>query len=735
MALVMDEERVGNIGGLGCMGNEGIQWIGMSDFLSRDHFIQNIGDGTFFHSGQLAVQASVAAGVNVTYKLLYNGTIAMTGGQDPPTQLAIPELASNLLRQGVSEVLVTTNDFSAFDRQGLPKEVEVWGRDRLIEAQERLAKVRGTTVLIHVQPCAAEERRARTRGRVAAPPQRVIINNRICEGCGDCGRVSNCLSVQPVETPFGRKTKIDQATCNLDYSCLEGDCPSFMTITLRTSAAESSASPPSSRAKIPKPAIDLPTPERIVPEDEFAMRITGIGGTGVVTVAQIVGTAAMLDDYHVRGLDQIGLSQKAGPVVSDLRFSKTMPTSTNRLGAGQADLLLAFDQLVAASEKGLHTADPDRTTVVGSTTTTPTGEMIGHPDVELPGIDDLCKRIAGATRGRDQFWAEAAEATTDLFGSSTTSNLFVVGMAVQAGCLPIASECVEEAIRLNGVAVEANVAAFRWGRVHIVDPELVLVARRKNGSLGQIATELATPFESDIGQGQGAAALWKVDQKWADRISDLDCDEAATGQLTRYASELVAWGGDPAVASWLEVLHDVRKAEVVAGVEDRRLVRVVGASLFKLIAYKDEYEVARLMTDAETLALAHHVAEGRGRIVWKLHPPLLKAFGLRRKISFGLWAAPFFRLLARGRVLRGTALDPFGRATLRKLERELPDEFVSALGRVLERLGPDADASRIEAVVRLAKLPNQIRGYEDLKLERIEQYRAALATALLDGGA
>ncbi|HIK86139.1 MAG TPA: indolepyruvate ferredoxin oxidoreductase family protein [Myxococcales bacterium] len=733
MALFMDEARVGNIGGLGCMGNEGVQWIGMSDFLSREHFIQNIGDGTFFHSGQLAVQASVAAGVNVTYKLLYNGTVAMTGGQDPQAQLGIPELASNLLRQGVAEVLVTTNDVLGIDRQGLPPEVEVWGRDRLVEAQKRLAMVRGTTVLIHVQPCAAEERRARTRDQVAAPPHRVIINSRICEGCGDCGRVSNCLSVQPVETPFGRKTEIDQTTCNLDYSCLEGDCPSFMTITLRPPALGSVPSSPPSAATVPMPTIDLPMPERIVPEDEFAMRITGIGGTGVVTVAQIVGTAAMLDDYHVRGLDQIGLSQKAGPVVSDLRFSRTKPTSTNRLGAGQADLLLAFDQLVAASEKGLHTADPERTTVVGSTTPTPTGDMIGHLDIELPCIADLCKRIAGETRGRDQFWAEASATMTDLFGNSTTSNIFVVGMAVQAGCLPVTPECVEEAIRLNGVAVDSNVAAFRWGRAQIVDPEMVSSARGSDGGRGPVTAGLAISLESSLLEGQVAATKWVVDQKWADQIAALDCEEAATLELTRYASELVAWGGASAVTMWLEVLQDVRKTERVAGLQDQRLVRAVGPSLFKLIAYKDEYEVARLMTDAETLALAHHVAEGRGRIAWKLHPPLLKAFGLQRKISFGLWAAPFFRLLARGRVLRGTPLDPFGRAKLRKLERELPGEYISALRRVLERLGSDTNPENVGAAMRLAKLPDQIRGYEDLKIERIDQYRVALARALRAG--
>ena len=714
MALFMDQDRVGDIGGLGCMGNEGVQWIGMSDFLARDHFIQNIGDGTFFHSGQLAVQASVAAGVNVTYKLLYNGTVAMTGGQDPQALLPIPELAANLLRQGVSEVLVTTEDVRQFEGQNLPGGVEVWNRDRLVEAQERLANVRGTTVLIHVQACAAEERRARTRGRSPTPAQRVIINHRICEGCGDCGRVSNCLSVQPIETPFGRKTAIDQTTCNFDYSCLEGDCPSFMTITSR--AADLDAASQKQRA-VTLPPDDLPRPERIVPEDEFAMRITGIGGTGVVTVAQIVGTAAMLDGYHVRGLDQIGLSQKAGPVVSDLRFSRRTPTSTNRLGRGQADLLLGFDQLVAASATGLLTADPSRTTVVGSTTSTPTGEMIRHNDIELPGADELCKRIADATRSSAQFWAQAAEVTRDLFGSSTTSNIFVVGMAVQAGCLPIAGRHVEEAIRLNGVSIDINLAAFRWGRIQIVDADRVVRAR----SEGE-----ASARENEI-EGMSSAQR-AVDPSFETRIGSFDCDEADSQILRRFTRELVAWGGARAAIDWFDALARVKKRETEIASGSRRLLMGTAAGLFKLMAYKDEYEVARLMTDADAIALARRVAGRRGRIAWKLHPPLLRSLGLKRKISFGLWTAPFFKFLAAARFLRGTIFDPFGIAGLRRTERELPGQYISALERLLICLTP----AKLDAAVALVALPEQIRGYEDLKLERIAGYRKALAAALDD---
>jgi indolepyruvate ferredoxin oxidoreductase len=449
---------------------------------------------------------------------------------------------------------------------------------------------------------------------------------------------------------------------------------------------------------------------RIVPDDEFAMRITGIGGTGVVTVAQIVGTAAMLDGYHVRGLDQIGLSQKAGPVVSDLRFSNTTPASTNRLGTGQADLLLAFDQLVAASEKGLLTADPLRTTVVGSTTATPTGEMITHLDIELPTVPDLSKRIAGATRSQAQFWADAARITQDLLGSATTSNIFIVGMALQAGCLPITPDCVEKAIRLNGVAIESNLAAFRWGRLQIADSEAVARARGE-------AKEAST-MEAVYERYSVAPAL-------ALRIESLDGGEIEAEALTRYASELIAWGGEREATRWLDVLDRVHETEENIRPGGGGLVFAVAANLYKLMAYKDEYEVARLMTDEQSIAEARRLAGRNGRIAWRLHPPLLRALGLSRKISFGLWTTPFFSLLARARILRGTVFDPFGYAKLRRMERDLSREYVEMLDRILPRLA----SANLGSAVALAELPDEIRGYEDLKLERIARYRETLTAA------
>ena len=611
-------------------------------------------------------------------------------------------------------MLITADDIERYRAVTLPDGVEVWERSRLIEAQQLLAQVPGVTVLIHDQGCAAEARRLRKRGRIPTPNQRVVINHRICEGCGHCGEVSNCLSVQPIDTPFGRKTEIDQTTCNLDFSCLEGDCPSFMTVTPRKRqskrARKEKEEMAAVRAQLPEPPVDLPDPVRFVPDDEFAMRITGIGGTGVVTVAQVLGTAAMLDGYHVRGLDQIGLSQKAGPVVSDLRLSRSQPTATNRLGEGQADLLLAFDQLVAASEKGLLTADPSRTAVVGSTSPTPTGEMITHPGVSLPTPGDLTRRIAGVTRSDAQHWADAFDITEDLFGRATTANVFVVGMAYQAGCLPISAKHIEEAIGLNATAVEANLAAFRWGRAQIAAPQVVTAARR---------VELTDDVEV-------VESAHLVPAPIAARIAALAAPPALRAALTRYAAELCAWQNAHTARAWLDVLERVSTAERAVLPDSTRLLAAVGANLFKLTAYKDEYEVARLMTDADGLAAAREVAGRRGKIAWKLHPPLLRAMGLSHKISIPSWASPAMRLLAKSKRLRGTPFDPFGYAHVRRLERELPGEYVAAIDRALSALSVD----NLDAAVKLSELPDLVRGYEEIKVRRVENYRQRLREAL-----
>ncbi len=710
MTLLMDPQRVGDIAAITCMGNEGTQWIGMADFIDRSHFIQNLGDGTYFHSGELAIAATVAAGVNLTYKLLYNGTVAMTGGQDPEGQRDVASVTRSLLADGVAEVLITTEDTSRYRLVDLPGGVQVWDRTRLIEAQEHLAKVPGVTVLIHDQACAAETRRDRGRGLAPTPKLRVVINERLCEGCGDCGRISNCLSVQPVSTFFGRKTQIDQTTCNLDFSCLEGDCPSFMTVEVEP--ADRAAARTTRRALPELP--QLPEPQLLVSRDDFALRITGIGGTGVVTVAQVIGTAAMLGGYHVRGLDQIGLSQKAGPVVSDVRISRLAPTATNRLGEAQADLLLALDQLVAASDRGLLTADAQRTTVVGSSAATPTGEMITHLDLRLPPAADLEARIAAFTRPDAQFWADAHQITEDLFGSATMANLFVVGMAVQAGCLPVAPSDLEAAIRLNATMVQTNLAAFAWGRAQIADPDAV------RHTQAQAHANRAHPASQ-------ADTTCVLPTTLSQRLDRLDLPPMLRADLDVFAAELVAWQNERVGSRWLDVVERVARAERLVSPQSNALTAAVAANLYKLTAYKDEYEVARLMTDAAAIAAAVELAGGATqRIGWRLHPPILRTLGLKHKITIGGRMKPAVRALAKAKLLRGTLFDPFRWAAVRKIERQLPIEYVAAIDTVLAALRAD----RLDAAVALASLADGVRGYEHIKLATVARYRVDLEQQL-----
>ncbi len=751
MALFMDPERVGDIVSLTCMGQEGTQWIGMSPFVETQHIFQNLGDGTYFHSGQLAIAGAVASGTNITYKLLWNRAVAMTGGQDPAGQLEVPDVAAGLLAGGVARVLITTDDPAGYRGRAVPAGVEVWHRDRLTEAQELLAGIDGVTVLIHDQQCAAEARRARKRGTQPTPPKRVLINERICEGCGDCGAKSNCLSVQPVDTFFGRKTRIDQTSCNLDYSCLDGDCPSFMTVTepgpFRTAVREMLAPLRRKRAANggdgsgdgarPEPPAELPDPVRLVGPDEVSVRMCGIGGTGVVTVNQVLGTAAMFDGFEVRGLDQIGLSQKAGTVVGDLRLKRIGGPATARLGNSQADVIVAFDLLVAASAAGLDVADPTRTMVVGSTSPTPTGAMVADPSIDMPATSELLERVAAVTVDGKRHWADVASLVTALCGSAVTANVFVVGMAVQAGALPITPASLEAAIELNGVAVAQNLAAFRWGRAMICDPAAVTgAAARRTASAAD--PDASTATATDLGNAGGAGPHSTVPERLAARIDALtdglaggggagEPDELR-GALRRYAAELCAYQSEDLAAQFLHAVERVASADQTAGDGSGRLTAAAAAGHFKLMAYKDEYEVARLMSDPEANAAARDLAASVGGTVsWSLHPPLLRALGRTGKIRFSTAWRPLFALLARGQRLRGRWCDPFGHTEVRRTERELPGEYRAALEAALEALERDAGAARYEQSVAIAGLAELVRGYEDVKMATVETFRSELA--------
>ncbi len=813
MALLMDPQRVGDIVSVTCMGQEGTQWIGMSPFVDTPHLFQNLGDGTYFHSGQLAIAGAVAAGANITYKLLWNRAVAMTGGQDPAGQLEVPDVVAGLLAGGVAKVLITTDDPSAYRRRDLPADVEVWHRDRLTEAQELLAGVEGVTVLIHDQQCAAEARRARKRGTQPAPTKRVFINERICEGCGDCGAKSNCLSVQPVDTFFGRKTRIDQTSCNLDYSCLDGDCPSFMTVDvpgpLRKAAhrifslfsplarkqrggnwkaklgksgkagkagnsgkaVKSGNSGKSGKAGKPdispraEPPTDLPDPVPLVGPDDVSVRMCGIGGTGVVTVNQILGTAAMFDGYEVRGLDQIGLSQKAGPVVGDLRLKRIGGPATARIGSGQADAIVAFDLLVAASATGLAVADPAQTMVVGSTSSTPTGAMVADPSIAMPATAELLERVAAVTMDGQRHWADASSLVSALCGTAVTANVFVVGMAIQAGALPIAPASVEAAIKLNGVAVEQNLAAFGWGRAMIHDPAAVTQAAARNAATrtgSQAAPFLASPavpgdlaqridqMVDDLAQNglaqnrlaQSRLAQSRLTQSSLDQddLAPEPAPEDATAELESlrtalrlYTVELCAYQSPRLAAQFVELVERVARTDRTAGDGSCRLTAAAAAGHFKLMAYKDEYEVARLMLDAHANAAARDLAASvGGKVSWNLHPPLLRALGLDSKIRFSTAWRPMFELLARGKRIRGRWYDPFGRSEIRRTERSLPGEYEAALNAACQALEADAGAARYEQAVAIAGLAELVRGYEEIKMASVAEFRSQLAQHVAD---
>jgi indolepyruvate ferredoxin oxidoreductase len=719
-----DERMVGNIVTKAQMGGEGATWLGLEPFVEADHLVQNMGDGTYFHSGQLAIQAAVAAGSHITFKLLFNGAIAMTGGQDPAESDSRPveDVAEILLRQGVRRVLVTTDDVARYRRVRLPRGVEVWDRKRVLEAQRALAAVPGVTVLIHDQRCAAEKRRDRTRGRLPAPTRRVHINERVCEGCGDCAAVSNCLSLEPVETELGRKTTINQTSCNADYSCLRGNCPSFVVVEqpppgLVRRLLGRDGEPPNPAGivrarttRVGPPPEAFPEPPRAVSPEDCAIRMPGIGGTGVVTVSQIIGTAATRAGLHVHGLDQTGLSQKAGPVVSELRVGARAMDGSNQATRGGVDLFLGFDEVVALQPANLETIEPGRTIAVVSTSQTPTGDMVSHPDRSLPSptqVEEVLTALVGAHRC---VLVDSAALADQLLGSALYANVLLLGVAFQVGAVPLPADAIEAAIELNGVAVGQNLAAFRWGRAWVSDRAAVEEALAASGERHHAERPSRTSVELPD-------RIVRVPE--LRRIVDLRARDLVEYQSPRYARHYV------------EVVERALDAESRAVPGSYVFASNVARSFYKLLAYKDEYEVARLHLESVPDA----ARQPGVRVSWLLQPPVLTSIGLARKVEVGPWFRPVFSTLRAARVLRGTPLDPFGRTHVRRTERRLVKEFETDILRVASALAPENHALATE----FAALPDIVRGYEEVKMRNVAAYaskRLELLRALgLDEGA
>ena len=722
MALWIDDRA----GVVHQMGGEGATWIGRAPFTGRAHMFQNVGDGTFFHSASLAVRAAVAAGVDITYKILYNGAVAMTGGQDVAGAIGVPELTQSMAAEGVARIIVCSDDPDRHTTGGpLATGAEVWSRDRLEEAQLLLRDTPGVTVLIYDQQCAAEKRRERKRGLRPTPTRRIFINEAVCEGCGDCGAKSHCLSVQPVDTELGTKTRIHQSSCNFDYTCIEGDCPSFIEVKTRkarTRAAQTRMDgAPAAGAARAQPPADIAEPERPVPgPGGYAVFMAGVGGTGVVTVSQVLATAALLDGLDVLGLDQIGLSQKGGPVVSHLRFFAGEASGANLIGAGDADCYLGLDLLVAADPKNLTRADAERTLAVVSTSKLPTGDMVAHTDETYPDVDGLLATIDGATRAGASIRLDADRMADALCGTAMPANVLALGAAYQAGGIPVSAAAIERAIELNGVAVKANIAAFRWGRVYVREGAdgLVSLAGVASVPTWQDQPEDVPGLGLDAVPARAKATARSLMQQSGLAQVNSKAGAALAELVERRAADLVDYQSAALASAYVDFVDaaSAREREVMGDRTD--LAEAVARYLYKLTAYKDEYEVARLHLRPGVRDAVHDAVGDFAGYRILLHPPVLRALGLKRKIRMGPFQQPALGLLKAMRRVRGTPLDLFGYAKVRRIERELITEYRTLMEAELDALTPE----RYERAVKLAQLPEVIRGYEDVKLAGVERF-------------
>ena len=672
------------------MGAEGAQWIGMAPFTDTKHIFQNMGDGTYAHSGSLAIRYCASTDTNITFKLLRNAHTSMTGGQAIQGEEPIGPLVAELLANGVKKVIVTSDEPEAIS--GLPGGTEVWHRDRLDEAQRALAAIPGTTVLVHAQECAAELRRARSRGKAEEPAEVTVINERVCEGCGDCGVKSNCMSVEPVQTEFGRKTRIHQSSCNKDFSCVKGFCPSFLTVT--PNAAPASDGKKKKKGRIPQLERELPAPVNKVDDSlGFGIHVMGIGGTGSVTVVATIAAAARLEGKHVIGLDQTGLAQKGGAVISDIKITHQPFSGSNKVSDGRTDLYLGFDILNATDPKNLDKCLPERTIAVVSTTRTPTGQMIANRKTLFPIVPDLTAGIDRVTRKEHNVFLDGQALAEGLFGDAMATNNFMVGVAYQAGTIPLKAESIEAAIKASGVGVEQSIAAFRWGRMAVVDRNFVLA------EVAKYAPKVAKPELS-------AAARVIVDATGA-MGETMRLLEVRVPDLIDYQDEAYA-------KRYADVIKRVVAAEAKAAPGQTGLSEAAARYLYKLMAYKDEYEVARLHTDPAFLAQLDAMFPHGYSVKYNLAPPTISkrdAQGHLIKQQFGPWMRSAFGWLKKFKGLRGGALDLFGKTDERRSERRLIDEYVQELDTICASLQPHNHA----AAVALASVPDEIRGYGHVK--------------------
>ncbi len=678
MASWMERET----GGLIQMGAEGVDWAAHSRFTTETHVFQNLGDGTYFHSGLLAIRQAIAAKTNITYKLLYNDAVAMTGGQPVDGQISVPEIARQVEAEGAKRVAVVSDEIGKFrgHESAFPKGTSFHDRAEMDAVQRTLRDVQGVTLLIYDQTCAAEKRRRRKKKELVDPPQRIFINQRVCEGCGDCGVASNCLSVIPVETDWGRKRQIEQSSCNKDYSCVNGFCPSFVTV--EGAVLKKRVGSGISADAVARELAAIPSPAPWQWTGPFDLLVTGVGGTGVVTVGALISMATHLEHKQASVLDFMGFAQKGGAVLSFVRLALT-PDELNqvRIDTQQADLVLACDMVVGASTDALGTVKHGRTVIIANTHELATAAFVRDPNASLhaSALLDKLRHAAGADR---VFTTDAQSITQRMLSDTMPANIVMLGVAFQRGLVPVSEAALMRAIELNGVAVETNKLAFALGRLAVAAPDALL-------------------------RLEGASAV-----ETADTLDGLIARREAF--LTDYQ--------DAALAQRYRALVDrVRRAEAALGRDT--LTDAVARQYARLLAVKDEYEVARLYTDGTFMQSLGEQFERWDGLTFHMAPPLLArhgADGRPRKMRLGEWLMPALRLLAPMRRIRGRWIDPFGHTEERKLERQLARDYEALIDEVLACLSADKHA----LAVTIARVPETIRGYGHVKLANLASAKA-----------
>jgi indolepyruvate ferredoxin oxidoreductase len=669
------------------MGGEGVSWVGQQPFTKDKHIFANLGDGTYFHSGILAIRQSIASGVNITYKVLYNDAVAMTGGQRVGERAeghTVLQIMNSLVSEGVKKLIIVTDQPEKYDGVALAAGVTVHHRDQLDELQRQFRGIEGTTVIIYDQTCATEKRRRRKRGTMATPDKRVVINELVCEGCGDCGEQSNCLSVEPIETEFGRKRRINQNSCNLDYSCVKGFCPSFVTVeggTLKKPKKEKKGD----LSSLP----GLPDPVLPVAESAWGIVVGGVGGTGVITIGQLLGMAAHLEGKGIVTQDAGGLAQKGGATWSHIQIAnRPEAIFTTKVDTAKADLIIACDSIVGASKYTLSAMQAGRTYVALNTHATPTAAFVHDADWQFPASQ--CESAIKASVGDALVGAfDAEQAAVQLIGDSIYTNPLLLGYAWQQGRVPLSHASLMRAMELNGVQIDNNKAAFEWGRRCAHD----LASVQALFKAAQIIQFVKKP---------------SLDEMLAQRV----------GFLTGYQNAAYA-------ADYKAFVDKVRAAESKLGTATK-LTEAVARYLFKLMAYKDEYEVARLHTDPAFTKKIADMFDGDVKIVHHLAPPAIakkNAQGELIKQPFGPWMRTAFTWLVKMKGLRGGAFDPFGRGEERKTERALIGEYRTAVDELLATLSAD----KLALAVEIARIPEDIRGYGHVKARHLKAARTKWA--------